>query len=46
MSWWLAAESQQQVLVELGLWAQLAPAEQAALLATIAAAREAPVGVA
>jgi len=42
----LAAESQQQVLVELGLWAQLAPAEQAALLATIAAAREAPVGVA
>jgi len=40
----LAAESQQQVLSELGLWDRLAPAEQAALLAAIAQAHEAPVG--
>ena len=42
----LEAESQQQVFTELGLWDQLAPAARAALLATIAQAQEAPVGVA
>ena len=36
----LAAESQQQVLTALGLWDQLAPAAQAVLLATMAAAHD------
>ncbi|NBR08802.1 MAG: VOC family protein [Opitutaceae bacterium] len=41
----LEAESQRQVLIELGLWDRLAPAEQAALLATMAPAQDGPAAV-